>query len=325
LAGVAFLKTNYTIYELIALFYIFSFVGWVMESIYVSILSNKPVNRGFMRGPMLPIYGCGGILLILATTQSTGSNWIKVFIFGMVGSTLIEYLTGYFMEKLFKVRYWDYSERPFNFHGYICLTSSIIWGILFVLINWMLKFIPNFNFVVFIPEKTLIYIDYVLIVVSLTDFIISFKNALDIRRFLYSMQQTKNTLMEIYHKLKSVELKTLVKDKNLKISEADDDGIENNIDLKDMLKIVENKISKLQNSMTESIGSYDHEQKELLKAEIDQLSVKMNDTKNMIVNKSKAITNSYKKSVFYGNPNMTSLKFPSSFKELKEYILSFKK
>lgn len=108
-------------------FYFYCFLGWVWETCYVSVLKAKWVNRGFMRGPFLPIYGSGAIV-VLVFTLPFRANAGLVFIAGMASATLLEYCTGVAMEKLFHVRYWDYSKQPLNLNGHICLLSSLAWG-----------------------------------------------------------------------------------------------------------------------------------------------------------------------------------------------------
>ena len=117
----------YTLYQWILLFYIYCFAGWVWESAYVSIKLHKWINRGFLKGPFLPIYGSGAIVVLISTVLIKKYT-ILVFIIGMISATILEYITGAIMEKLFHVRYWDYSEKKFNINGYICLVSSLAWG-----------------------------------------------------------------------------------------------------------------------------------------------------------------------------------------------------
>lgn len=122
----------YTVPQWILFFYIYCFMGWVWESVYVSVCERKLVNRGFLKGPFLPIYGSGAIC-ILAVTIPVRGNIPLMFLAGMVSATLLEYVTGAVMEKMFRVRYWDYSDKFLNVNGYICLISSLCWGVMTVL------------------------------------------------------------------------------------------------------------------------------------------------------------------------------------------------
>ena len=100
----------------------------------MSVLKAKWVNRGFMRGPFLPIYGSGAIV-VLVFTLPFRTNAVFVFFAGMISATILEYFTGVAMEKLFHVRYWDYSNQRFNLNGYICVTSSLAWGVFSVVLT----------------------------------------------------------------------------------------------------------------------------------------------------------------------------------------------
>lgn len=100
----------------------------------MSVLKARWVNRGFMRGPFLPIYGSGAIV-VLVFTLPFRTNAVRVFFAGMISVTILEYFTGVAMEKLFHVRYWDYSNQRFNLNGHICVTSSLAWGAFSVILT----------------------------------------------------------------------------------------------------------------------------------------------------------------------------------------------
>ena len=117
----------YTIDQWILFFMFYCLCGWIWESCYVSAMERRWVNRGFLHGPLLPIYGSGALVILISTIWVKDNLWL-VFLFGMIAATVLEYVTGAVMEKLFKVRYWDYSKQKLNLKGYICLTSSLAWG-----------------------------------------------------------------------------------------------------------------------------------------------------------------------------------------------------
>lgn len=114
-------------YSYCILFFIFSFLGWVMEVTLTLITDKKFVNRGFLLGPCCPIYGCGCILLNLLL-QNYVNNIIVLFILTMFTCSLLEYITSFLMEKIFKLRWWDYSQMRFNLNGRICLEGFFIFG-----------------------------------------------------------------------------------------------------------------------------------------------------------------------------------------------------
>ena len=125
--------TEYTLSQWLLFFYIYCFFGWVWESTYVSVCQRKLVNRGFLKGPWLPIYGSGAICILVVTIPVRG-NIPAMCIVGMVSAAVLEYVTGYVMERLFRVRYWDYTGKFLNINGYICLASVLCWGVMTILV-----------------------------------------------------------------------------------------------------------------------------------------------------------------------------------------------
>ena len=121
------------IYHIIASFMIYSMIGWLVESIYMSICNRKLTNRGFAKGPFCPIYGFGGVLGYLILHPLEG-RYIELYIAGAVIATLFEFLVGKLMLALFGEVWWDYNEKPFNYKGLVCLESTIAWGFYAVII-----------------------------------------------------------------------------------------------------------------------------------------------------------------------------------------------
>lgn len=120
---------NYTLVQWVLIFYIYCVFGWIFESTVVSVQQRRFVDRGFLRGPMLPIYGFGAVIMLHVALPLDGHP-AAIFCAGMVVATAFEYVVGWLMETLFKVRYWDYSTHRFQFQGRICLQSSLAWGAL---------------------------------------------------------------------------------------------------------------------------------------------------------------------------------------------------
>ncbi|MFR6072087.1 MAG: putative ABC transporter permease [Faecalitalea cylindroides] len=110
-------------------FIVYAFLGWVCEDIYCGIGKRKFINRGFLYGPYCPIYGFGALLVIYPLLM-VSKHPIVVFIFGMVLTSILEYITSFVMEKLFATRWWDYSTYPFNINGRICLQNSLLFGLM---------------------------------------------------------------------------------------------------------------------------------------------------------------------------------------------------
>ncbi len=121
------------IYLVILYLMIYSFIGWTMESVYVSVKLKKPVNRGFLNGPACPIYGVGALILITFLAP-VSHNLPLLFVLGLVLTSLLEYAVGFAMEKLFHAKWWDYSDQKFNINGRVSLKNSIYWGLLSALL-----------------------------------------------------------------------------------------------------------------------------------------------------------------------------------------------
>ena len=125
----------FAIYELpfwsaFLIFILFSFIGWISEVIYVGVTSaHKFVNRGFLHGPLCPVYGFGGVV-ILMLPPSLYATWIPLFFASMILCTIVEYFVSWLMEKLFHTRWWDYSHYKIQLNGRICLLNSILFGFL---------------------------------------------------------------------------------------------------------------------------------------------------------------------------------------------------
>lgn len=119
--------------DLIFIFLIYSFLGWVLEVVAVAVKEGKFVNRGITNGPMCPIYGLCALIILIIAKDTT--NILGIFLASFIYGTILEFLTGKILEKINKVKWWNYSKKKFNFDGYICLEYSLLWGILGVLLT----------------------------------------------------------------------------------------------------------------------------------------------------------------------------------------------
>ncbi len=154
------------------LFLIYSIIGWVMEVIFTLFKDKTLVNRGFLIGPYCPIYGCGCVLIILLLKRYS-NDFFVLFIMSMVVCSILEYLTSYIMEKLFKARWWDYSDRKFNINGRICLETMIPFGLLGCLLMYVINpFISGF--ISKVPKDILNPISIVLFILFVIDNIASY-------------------------------------------------------------------------------------------------------------------------------------------------------
>ena len=157
--------------KLFLLFSIYSFLGYIVESIYVSIKQKEFVNRGFLIGPSLPIYGFGAILII-SLLGKYKDDLIVLFILSLLLCGTLEYLTSFVLEKVFKIRWWDYSDRKYNFGGRVTLSNLILFGIGGVLIiHFIDPFIKNILFK--IPINTINIIAIIIFIIYCFDIVVS--------------------------------------------------------------------------------------------------------------------------------------------------------
>ena len=186
---------QYSLYEWLIFFYIYSFFGWIFESVYVSLRKKRWVNRGFLLGPFLPIYG-GGAVMMLFVSEPFKSNLILTYFAGAVGATLLELVTGMVMESIFKVRYWDYSDRKYNYKGYICLESAVLWGFFTIAMNQAVH--PALlRLLAAVPALPLHVVFGIVSVFLVFDIISSVKEALDLRDMLEKMESLREEMLRL--------------------------------------------------------------------------------------------------------------------------------
>lgn len=185
----------YTAGQWALLFYFFCLCGWIWESCYVSARQRRWVNRGFLHGPLLPIYGSGAILILFAVIPVEDSLFL-VWLFGMIAATALEYVTGAAMERIFKVRYWDYSKQKCNLNGHICLTSSIAWGFFSIL---LVRFIhpPVGRLLAHVPAWVVDPAALALTAAFTADAVCSVQAALDLRDVLTRLTEENEELRRL--------------------------------------------------------------------------------------------------------------------------------
>lgn len=206
------------ILRLLLYFIIYSFFGWVLESIFKSILQRKPINSGFLYGPFCPIYGFGAIILLLFL-DIFKDNIILLFIAGFIVLSVWEYIVGVILEKKFNTKYWDYSENFLNIKGRVCLMNSFFWGVLGVLFTiYIHPFIEKY--IVYLNKEGLIYINIVLLIAIIIDYIIT---TIKVKSLDITVEKIKD-------------LGEIIKDKLKELKNTKEDAIEK---IKDIENIIE--------------------------------------------------------------------------------------
>ena len=121
------------LYDYLWFFLIYAFIGWCAEVCFAAAKHGTFVNRGFLNGPVCPIYGFGVVIVVAALTPLKGNVFI-LFLGSVLLTSALEWVTGFVLEKLFHQKWWDYSDMPFNLNGYVCLLFSLIWGLACLLV-----------------------------------------------------------------------------------------------------------------------------------------------------------------------------------------------
>lgn len=191
---------NSNAYVLFYYFIIYSFLGWCLETVYATIKKKAFVNRGFLHGPFCPIYGFA-ILSVIVFLKPIENNYIILFVGSVFLTSIVEYITGYVLEKVFNSTWWDYSNKPYNLNGRVCLLFSIIWGTASVLILKIIQ--PYFvNLVAAIPPKPGIIFFHIIILYLVIDFTFTVITIFKLKSLLTQLYTTYSELTDKLSDLK---------------------------------------------------------------------------------------------------------------------------
>ena len=295
----------YKTFQWLFFFYFYCFCGWCFESAYVSLKAGKPVNRGFMRGPFLPLYGSGAIMM-LVVSMPFQDNVLLTYLAGVLGATALEYVTGVTMEALFKVRYWDYSKQRFNFQGHICLSSSIAWGFLTILMTRVVHR-PVEQFVLSISGSILAPVTLVLTLYIVVDFTLSFKAAMELRDLLVKMQKLKEEVERLQKRLD-----ILIAFSN---AEKEQRRQESELSLAELSHGVKQRFASLKENIQSMPSAYG----EGIREEIAELRGRFShyiETQRGY----REMLGFYKRAMIRNNPTMVSNRFKNVLEELKRIV-----
>ncbi|MCR5796290.1 MAG: putative ABC transporter permease [Eubacterium sp.] len=195
----------YSVNYWIMVFYYYSIIGWIWESIYESIIAKKLLNRGFLHGPYIPLYGSGAVVIFMVTSRFRDTWWL-LFIAGALVATFLEEVTGRIMDRVFDIRCWTYSGYPGNIDDIICIPATFFWGVLSCLgvyyINRPLEY--------FLSSMEVRHIEYIILVITIifvSDATISVKNALAFRFVIERVRIIKEEIVKLRDKLENMVLK----------------------------------------------------------------------------------------------------------------------
>ena len=175
------------VYLYFLLFLIYSFIGWSIEVVGKLIEKHRFINRGFLIGPICPIYGWGCLFMILLLTRYKGDP-IVLFWMAILICSILEYFTSYFMEKLFHARWWDYSKNKYNINGRICLETMLPFGILSTIVIYVvhplvIKFVSLFS------NTLLIILTILFGILFIVDNIVSFNVMFNIKKEFHKIKK----------------------------------------------------------------------------------------------------------------------------------------
>ena len=191
-----------TLYQILWYFVIYSFIGWCVEVVFHAMKAHRLVNRGFLNGPVCPVYGFGVVLVFSAIHlivdggggSIQGVSIIILYPIGVILTTAVELLGGYMLDKTFHARWWNYSSEKYNFHGYICLKFSLIWGLGVVfLVKFAHPFIDR-STVRFLPYAVGLWIIIALILAYFADFVVSVLIMLKLNHSLEELDQIQKDM-----------------------------------------------------------------------------------------------------------------------------------
>lgn len=190
--------------DFILFFATYSFLGWMLETIFASINERKLINRGFLTSFFCPIYGFGAIMVIKSSglLDNVFKDYLKSFIMSIIFSiilvTVLEYITGFLLEKIFDCKWWDYSDNIGNVHGYICIKYSLLWGFLaFILVK---NLHPIINRMIYsIPIQVKADLAIFLVLYFFLDTLKSIIDAMELRRVI--LNYSKISLSVYYNKV----------------------------------------------------------------------------------------------------------------------------
>ncbi|MGN1443483.1 MAG: putative ABC transporter permease [Acutalibacteraceae bacterium] len=214
----------------IIIFFFYSAVGWLIESTYCSIGEKRLINRGFLTGPMCPIYGTGALVMTICLYNPFADKPLYVFLLGMVICDFVEYITSFLMETLFHARWWDYTYEFANIKGRICLKHTLYWGIASIAFVYLVH--PHVDAVISSFNPIILrYILIVILIIFVIDVIHAFRKALDVRNLLLKLNSMLDTTMTALNTVKNsitnayMNMQDNVEKQNEKISGAQNEFI----------------------------------------------------------------------------------------------------
>ena len=323
---------DYSAWQWLLIFYLYCFLGWCFESTVVSVQQRHFVNRGFLRGPMLPIYGFGATIL-LHVSLPLYNRPAALFLASMAAATVFEYAVGVIMEKLFKVKYWDYSEHRFQFQGRICLQSSLCWGFLGLILARVIH--PPVEWIVAgLPFVLLVVVDILFTAAFAGDVAVSVRTALDLAKLLEELDELRAQGAQLRQELSESALVRLT-NLSYRVDEARGEFAERMDDAREKL-----------DDMRESAGDAYDQLTETAKVQLTNLSYRVDEARGEFAEKADDVKEQIlarldelrrrfdtradslgrtRKSMLRGNPTARSPQYDDVLQQLKKELDTHKR
>lgn len=182
-------------YETAWVIFIYSFLGWCAEVVFAACRRGIFVNRGFLNGPVCPIYGFG-VALVLGLLAPVKDSFVLLFLGSMLVTTVLEFIIGFVMESFFNDKWWDYSQNPFNIKGYVCLEFSLIWGFACVLVVDVIH--PIIARLIYrIPENVGWWLIWIFAVIMVTDAVITLIELLKLPKRFKTVEELEKLMTAV--------------------------------------------------------------------------------------------------------------------------------
>ena len=258
---------SYTLWNVVLLFFVYAFLGWCAEVAFAACKNGRFVNRGFLNGPICPIYGFGliGVVLLLRPVED---NLILLYIGSFLLTSLIELVTGFLLEKCFHAKWWDYSGMPLNIGGYVCLLFSLVWGVAcMAIVRWVHPLI--FSLVDRLPNLLVYILDGLFLCTLAVDLAATVATIRKLSERLSNLTELANEIHEISDNLgENIAERTLATRKRLEERqqrlEEKMDRIEEKIDLN--RENNERKLAELHLKLENALGEKRFGHRRLLEA-----------------------------------------------------------
>lgn len=305
-----------TVYYFILYFFVYGVLGWCTEVAFAAWKEHRFVNRGFLNGPICPIYGVG-VGIVVQFLSPYKNNLLLLYITSVILVTALEWLTGFILEKVFHNKWWDYSNMPLNLNGYVCLLFSLIWGVACVVIV---------DFIHPLIHTALTYIPFILGIILIVvfgtamfaDLYVTASGILKLNKKLAKMQEIADELHEISEKLgeniykstsaaieKQEELTSTLSEKQEELSAS---LSEKQAEVKKNVSEAMENVSEVVESVSEAVGNVSQELKEHI-AELKKYYKESGEDATRI-----------QKRLLKAFPKMESRRYTESFHELREKL-----